>query len=159
MGGEFAQYDEWNHDKSLDWHLLDHDPHQGVQRLVRDLNQTYRDLPALHRLDHDPRGFSWLDADAADESVFLFMRSAGDNASPALVACNFTPVPRHGYRIGVPSAGPWVECLNSDNLCYGGSGIINQPAVTGEPVGCHGQPFSILIDLPPLAGVVFKMAT
>lgn len=157
MGGEFAQYDEWNHDKSLDWHLLDYDPHKGVQRLVRDLNQIYRDLPALHRLDHEPLGFSWLDADASDESVFLFVRSAGDTSPLVLVACNFTPVPRHGYRIGVPSAGPWIECLNSDNLHYGGSGMINQQAVEGEPIGCHGQPFSILVDLPPLAGAIFKM--
>lgn len=157
MGGEFAQHEEWNHDSSLDWHLLDYHPHRGVQQLVRDLNRIYSDLPALHRLDHDPAGFIWLEADAANESVYLFMRSAGDASSTLLIASNFTPVPRHGFRIGAPSAGPWIECLNSDDQRYGGSGILNQQAIKAEPTEWHGQPKSISIDLPPLATVIFKL--
>ncbi len=156
MGSEFAQCDEWNHDKSLDWHLLEESPHRGVQHFVRDLNKAYASLPALSRLDNAPEGFTWLDADAQNESVLLFIRAAGEAFSPVIVACHFTPVPRHRFRIGVPHAGPWIECLNSDDPRYGGSGVRTQDRVQGEPMSWHGQPYSIEIDLPPLATVMFK---
>ncbi|HXE91525.1 MAG TPA: 1,4-alpha-glucan branching protein GlgB [Terriglobales bacterium] len=153
MGGEFAQWDEWNHDRSLDWHLARHDRHQGVQRLVADLNRLYREYPALHELDCDPWGFEWVDASDSDQSVITLIRRARSTGRLVLVACNFTPVPRGSYRVGVPHTGLWQEVLNTDSTYYGGSGWGNYGGVTAELIPWHGRPFSVGLNLPPLGAV------
>jgi len=151
MGCEFAQQREWSHERGLDWHLLDDPPHRGVQRLVRDLNHLYRAVPALHRHDCSPEGFRWVIGDDAGNSVFAFLRLGTDEDPPALVVCNFTPVPRHGYRVGVPRAGRWTERLNSDAAVFGGTGIGNLGGATAENVAAHGFAASLSLSLPPLA--------
>ncbi|MFT4269080.1 MAG: 1,4-alpha-glucan branching protein GlgB [Xenophilus sp.] len=156
MGGEFAQRAEWNHDRGLDWHLLDHPAHQGVQRLVRDLNNVLRHFPALHALDGEARGFEWIVHDDEAQSVFAFVRRAADGAV-VLAVCNFTPEVRRGYRLGVPAPGVWREILNTDGEIYGGSGVGNGP-VDAEPLPWHGRPQSIEITVPPLASVYFVLA-
>ena len=158
MGGEFGQWHEWNHDESLQWDLLQWPPHQGVQRLVRDLNRLYTDTPALHQLDCDPAGFEWIDCNDADQCVLTYLRRDRDAADLVVVGCNFTPEPRPGYRIGVPRPGHWQEVLNTDAAIYGGSDIGNFGGRTAEPVPHHGHPQSILADLPPLGVVVFRAA-
>ncbi|MGH8272417.1 MAG: alpha amylase C-terminal domain-containing protein, partial [Gammaproteobacteria bacterium] len=155
MGGEFAQSREWNHDASLDWHLLDHAPHRGMQNLVRDLNHCYREWPALHRRDCEPEGFEWLVVEDAEQSVFAFLRRGEAGDAPVLVVSNFTPVPRHGYRIGVPQAGHWREIMNSDAAPYGGSNLGNAGGVETESVAAHGRAQSLSLSLPPLATVFF----
>ncbi|RTL67353.1 MAG: 1,4-alpha-glucan branching protein GlgB [Hyphomicrobiales bacterium] len=154
MGGEFAQDREWRHDHSLDWHLLSDDLHRGVQNLVRDLNRLYREMPALHERDCEPEGFSWVDTANAAESVLAYLRW-GATGSPALVVCNFTPVVRGNYRLGIPRGGRWTERLNTDSAFYGGSNVGNGGAVEAENVASHGHPFSLSLTLPPLAVVVF----
>ncbi len=149
MGCEFAQEREWDADGSLDWHLLAQPPHAGVQRLVRDLNAVYRAYPALHQLDCDPRGFEWITHEDRENSVFVFVRKA-DNGDAVVVLCNFTPVPRHGYRIGVPQPGRYREIINTDAAIYGGSGVGNGPLHT-EAEGAHGRACSLSLTLPPLA--------
>lgn len=156
MGGEFAQEREWNHDISLDWHLLDDPLHAGVQRLIRDLNQLYRTEPAMHELDCSPDGFEWIDASDADGGVYAFLRKSAGGESPVLVVCHFTPVVRHDYRIGVPKAGAWAERLNSDAEAYGGSGVGNAGLVEAEAVPYHGRPASLSLTLPPLATLVLQ---
>ncbi|MGH8272996.1 MAG: 1,4-alpha-glucan branching protein GlgB [Gammaproteobacteria bacterium] len=151
MGGEFAQSREWNHDTSLDWHLLDYAPHRGMQNLVRDLNACYRKLPALHRRDCEAAGFQWAVADDADQSVLAMLRYGGEGDPPVLVVSNFTPVPRHGYRIGVPHAGRWREAMNTDASIYGGSNLGNSGGVETEAVAAHGHAQSLVLTLPPLA--------
>ena len=152
MGGEIAQRAEWDHERSLDWHLLDQAPHEGIRRLVRDLAARYRERPALHELDCDPAGFEWVDASDTAASVLSFLRKAGSpDAPPVLVVCNFTPVPREGYRVGVPTGGTWRELLNTDAEVYGGSGWGNLGGVVAEPEPAHGRPFSLPLTLPPLA--------
>ncbi|HLY36387.1 MAG TPA: alpha amylase C-terminal domain-containing protein, partial [Candidatus Binatia bacterium] len=154
MGGEFGQWNEWNHDSSLDWHLLDDPQHATLLRWVRDLNTTYRGVPALHALDTSPDGFAWIDCNDAEQSALVYLRrNAGD---VVVVACNFTPVPRRNYRIGVPSAGRWEEILNSDATLYGGSGQGNLGGTVAAPVPWHGRPQSINVTLPPLALVAFR---
>jgi 1,4-alpha-glucan branching enzyme len=157
MGGEFGQRQEWNHDQSLDWHLLDSPGHHGIQRLVRDLNNIYRIEPGLHARDDRPEGFRWIIGDDRVQSVFAFLRLASDSA-PVLVVCNFTPVPRVAYRIGVPAGGLWRECINSDATDYGGSGMGNAGAVQAEDVSSHGEPLSLLLTLPPLATIMLRPA-
>ncbi len=160
MGGEFAQPAEWNHDVSLDWHLLDCPAHRGVQALVRDLNRLYGALPALHALDGDPAGFRWVIGDDRAQSVFAFLRmGASSEQGRVLVVCNFTPVPRESYRIGVPAGGIWAECLNSDATVYGGSGMGNGGAVQASETPSHGLPFSVVLTLPPLATLVLCQET
>jgi 1,4-alpha-glucan branching enzyme len=156
MGGEIAQTSEWNHDSSIQWDLLRWGPHQGVQRWVSDLNRYYRSEPALYELDFSPDGWQWVDADDSDNSVLSYMRYGRDREAPVLIACNFTPVPRRGYRIGVPLAGHWREMLNSNAEIYGGTGEGNFGGVMSEDKACHGQPHSVLLNLPPLAAVVLK---
>jgi 1,4-alpha-glucan branching enzyme len=154
MGGEFGQPAEWSHDRSLDWHLLEAGPyHRGCQRLVADLNRLYRREPALHQVDAEPAGFAWMDCADADQSVIAFVRWAREQRSLVLCACNFTPVPRHGYRIGVPRPGFYRELLNTDSAFYGGSDIGNGGGVMSEPVPWHGQPHSVLLTLPPLGAL------
>ena len=151
MGSELGQQREWNHDTSLDWHLLDDPGHKGVQSLVRDINHLYRSRTALHQRDDDPGGFSWVEVDDRANSVFGFMRYGHAPQAQMLVACNFTPVPRLGYRLGVPQGGIWRECLNTDSAHYAGSGVGNLGSVTAEAVPAHGHAHSVYLNLPPLA--------
>ncbi len=154
MGGEFGQWREWNHDGSLDWHLLREAPHAGLQRLVRDLNTLYRGEPAWHELDGEPGGFAWVDCNDATHSVVSFLRQGRDPDRALLFVLNFTPMPRHNYRIGVPIGGCWEERLNTDAPLYGGSGQGNFGAVDASPVSWHGRPYSLNLALPPLAMLV-----
>lgn len=149
MGGELAQPAEWNHDATLDWNLLDHPGHQGMQRLVADLNRLYCRLPPLHALDADPAGFAWTILDDRDNSVVAFVR--GDGQGHLLAVSNFTPVARHDYRVGVPRAGRWVELLNTDASHYGGSGQGNQGGANTGDMAAHGQPQALSLTLPPLS--------
>jgi 1,4-alpha-glucan branching enzyme len=148
MGCEFGQEQEWSVERSLDWHLLDAPPHAGVQRLVRDLNAVQHHYAALHQFDFDDRGFAWIARDDRDNAVFSFIRKADDGAT-VVVLCNFTPVPRHGYRIGA-APGSYRELINTDALAYGGSGLHNGP-LQSEPVGAHGYADSLVVTVPPLA--------
>ncbi|WP_298985714.1 1,4-alpha-glucan branching protein GlgB [uncultured Roseibium sp.] len=156
MGGEFAQPSEWNHEKSLDWHLLDYPTHGGVQALIRDLNALYRSLPSLHELDCAAEGFRWIDGGNAEESVFSWVRNGRDGSAPVLVVANFTPVTRTGYRIGVPEPGRWTERLNTDAEAYGGSNQGNGGEVMADAVAGHGCEHSIKITVPPLATLFFE---
>ncbi len=156
MGAEIAQSSEWNHDGSVAWDLLRWAPHQGVQRWVSDLNAYYRSEPALYELDFSPDGWQWIDADDSQNSVMTYMRYGKDREHPVLVACNFTPVPRRGYRVGVPLDGHWREVLNSNAAVYGGTDEGNFGGVHSEPVPYHGHSQSLLLNLPPLAVVVLK---
>jgi 1,4-alpha-glucan branching enzyme len=151
MGGEFGQPREWNHHDSLPWHLADQPRHAGIRALVRDLNRIYRSTPALHRLDHDGAGFQWLSWQDEAHSVLSFLRKAGDDH--AVVVLNFTPVPREGYRVGVPRPGLYREILSSDSQYYGGSNVGND-VVPAEPTPWMEQPYSIVLKLPPLGGIV-----
>jgi 1,4-alpha-glucan branching enzyme len=154
MGGEFGQDREWNHDRSLDWHLLDDPRHAGIQTLVRDCNRLYRELPALHERDAEAEGLEWIASDR-DASVVAFARRGRDATAIVVTVTNFTPVPREGYRIGVPLAGTYVEVLNTDATPYGGSGITNELRTT-EAIEAHGKPHSIALHLPPLATVMMR---
>jgi 1,4-alpha-glucan branching enzyme len=156
MGGEFGQEREWNHDVSLDWHLLDKPEHAGVKALVADLNRIYRALPALHRRDTEAAGFEWLIGDDADNSVLAFARHGDNGRELAMVACNFTPVPRENYRIGVPAAGSYREAVNTDAAAYGGADLRNAETITAEPVASHGREQSITLTLPPLSTVILE---
>jgi len=155
MGGEFGQWNEWNYEQGLDWHLLSYPHHQGIQALVRDLNQLYRGIGALHLKDCEPGGFEWIDANDSDQSVYSYLRRGRDEGDIAIVVCNFTPVVREGYRVGVPFGGAYVERLNTDSEHYGGGNVGNAGRVEAEEVGMHGRPWSLLITLPPLATLVF----
>ncbi|HUS60965.1 MAG TPA: 1,4-alpha-glucan branching protein GlgB [Acidimicrobiales bacterium] len=150
MGGEIAQEREWDHDGSLDWHLLDDAGHRGVQDLVRELNRTYTSEPALYEEDFASEGFEWIDASDADANIVSFLRWSRDRDRVVACVANFSPVPRHGYRIGVPVAGPWEEVLNTDEERFGGSGVVNGSEVLADEVGWHGQPASVDLALPPL---------
>jgi 1,4-alpha-glucan branching enzyme len=152
MGGELGQPGEWNHDGSIDWHLLDEEGHAGVHRLVADLARLYRDDEALHELDCDPAGFEWIDANDASSSVVSFLRR-GLDGDPLAVVCNFTPLVRRNYRLGVPEGGRWDELLNTDATTYGGSGQGNLGGVEAVPVVFHGRPWSLVLTLPPLAAL------
>jgi 1,4-alpha-glucan branching enzyme len=158
MGGELAERREWSHEGSLDWHLLADPAHRGVQRFVRDLNTLYRGEPALHERDCEPGGFAWVDCHDARESTLAWLRRGRRSEDVLLVACNLTPVPRHGRRLGVPCPGRWHELLNGDAELYGGSGQGNLGGVESEPVPCHGHAQSVRVTLPPLAAVAFKPA-
>ena len=151
MGGEIAQWDEWSHDSSIEWNLLQYPRHRGVQRLIQDLNALHEDEPALHQRDTASPGFRWVIGDDRDNSVFAFLRFGDDVARPVLVVSNFTPVPRPGYAIGVPRPGPWRELLNSDAEIYGGSNMGNDGLVHTTPTQHHGEAQSLELTLPPLA--------
>jgi 1,4-alpha-glucan branching enzyme len=154
MGGEFGQWAEWNHDRSLDWHLLGEAPHAGLQRLVRDLNRAYREIPALHQRDCEPAGFEWIDLNDRDQSVLSWLRRGHDPRDLAVVVCNFTPVPRYGYRLGVPERGFYRERLNTDARLYGGGDVGNGGGVAAEAAPAHGRPCSVSLTLPPLATLI-----
>jgi 1,4-alpha-glucan branching enzyme len=153
MGGEFAQSREWNHDHSLDWHLLDYEEHLGIQKFVADLNKVYKGTPALWELDSEPEGFRWIDANDADNNVLSFFRR-GTSGELLVCVCNFSPVPRIDYRVGLPTGGDFYEVLNSDADTYGGTNVGNMGAVTAEDLPWHGLDHSALVTLPPL-GVVW----
>ncbi|HSL17032.1 MAG TPA: 1,4-alpha-glucan branching protein GlgB [Methylomirabilota bacterium] len=156
MGGEIGQWREWSHDRSLDWHLLDDPAHRGIQRWVRDLNTTLRAEPALHQLDDAPEGFAWIDCNDAEQSVLAYLRRGRSGGDEVVCVANFTPVPRHNYRVGVPGGGDWDEILNSDAELYGGSGMGNLGTVAAAPVGAHGHLHSLNLVLPPLAVLAFR---
>jgi len=157
MGSEFAQWNEWNHDFSLDWHLLEWEPHRGVQKLVGDLNKLYAAEPALHEVDFDWHGFEWIDCHDADNSVLSFIRRAKDPDDFLVVVCNFTPVVRHNYRVGVPEQGFYREVMNTDSGAYGGSNAGNMGGVHSIPESCLGRPFTLMLTLPPLAAVFLRL--
>ncbi len=156
MGGEFGQRREWQHEESLEWWVLQHHEHSGLQQWVADLNRLYVAEPALHQRDFEPGGFEWIDCCDADESALSFVRNSRTGSRAVLVVCNFTPVPRENYLLGVPEPGFWKELLNSDATVYGGSGMGNYGGVDSHPVPVHGRFHSIRITLPPLAVVYFK---
>jgi 1,4-alpha-glucan branching enzyme len=158
MGGEIAQDREWNHDRSLDWHLLDNPLHSGVQRLVRDLNRLYKQVPALHQLDCSPDGFAWAVMDDAANSIFAYLRLGAEGEKPVLVVCNFTPQERYGYTVGVPLAGAWEEIFNSDASIYGGTNMGNGGVVQASAEATHGHPASISLTIPPLATIMLTPA-
>jgi 1,4-alpha-glucan branching enzyme len=157
MGGEFAQEREWNHDESLDWHLLDDSFHKGVQTLIGDLNHAYQSIPALHERDCEAKGFEWLVADDRDNSVIAWARRGDDEKALAIVVSNFTPVPRETYRIGVPLPGFYREAVNTDAVQYGGSNVGNLGGVMAEDTPSHGQPCSLTVTIPPLATVILVL--
>jgi 1,4-alpha-glucan branching enzyme len=158
MGGEFGQWYEWYSETSLDWHLLEYPPHQQLRRYVRDLNHLYAAQPALYEVDFDWRGFEWIDFHDVENSVISFLRRAADPSDFVVVVSNFTPVPRHDYRVGVPAAGYYRELLNSDAAIYGGSNLGNAGGVWTDDLPAHGRPFSISLALPPLATLVLRPA-
>ena len=158
MGGEFGQWAEWNHDRSLDWHLLESDSHRGVQRLVQDLNRVYRAERALHELDFDHAGFEWIDANDSRNSALTYLRKGRDPADLVVVALNFTPTPQYNYQVGVPMGGFWREIVNTDAEHYGGSGHGNMGGVEAAPVPIHARPYSLNLTLPPLGAVMLKPA-
>jgi 1,4-alpha-glucan branching enzyme len=156
MGDEFGQWSEWNHDASLDWHLLREPFHDGLRRWVRDLNTFYRGQPSLHDLDFDSTGFEWVDCRDFQRSIISFLRRGRNPNDRLLFVCNFTPELRQNYRVGVPWEGYWKETLNSDAPLYGGSGQGNFGGLSTVPLPIHGRPFSLNMTLPPLGIVVFK---
>jgi len=156
MGGEIAQWAEWNHDGEIDWATLGNPAHAGVQRLVRDLNRVYRAEAALHEHDSEPQGFRWVIGDDRSNSVFAFLRLGHEGSRPILVVCNLTPAPRHDYRVGVPRAGRWREILNTDSAFYGGSNVGNAGAVQTLEHATHGLSQSIVLTLPPLGTVMLR---
>ena len=158
MGGEFGQVREWAHDTSLEWHVLQYQVHRGVQAWVEQLNRFYRSEPAMHVLDNNPAGFEWVDANDNATSTISLLRKSESPKDTILVVCNFTPVPRVGYRVGAPHGGYWREMLNSDAREYAGSGIGNFGGVQAEEMPMHGRPFSLKLTLPPL-GALFLKAT
>jgi len=157
MGSEFGQSAEWNHEKSLDWYLLEYPVHQGIQQIIRNLNQLYRSEPALYQFGFEQRGFHWIDYGDHENSVMSYVREGSSKEDMLIVVCNFTPEIRHHYRIGVPIRGQWKEIFNSDANDFGGSGVRNQGTLTTSPVKIHGRDYSISLILPPLAVTVFKL--
>jgi len=153
MGGELAEWEEWNYDGSLHWNLLEYAEHQGVQSLVRDLNRMYRSQPALYESDDDPSGFRWLEANDAANNVLAFARLDAEGGRPVVCVLNLSPVPRYDYRVGMPVCCRWRECLNTDSAFYGGSGVGNMGGVEAEALPWHDQPFSAQLTLPPLGAV------
>ncbi len=158
MGQEIGQWAEWSEARSLDWHLLDWPTHRQLQAWMRDLNRFYASQPALYERDHSPEGFRWIEPNDAEQSVFSYLRFAADPDDFLLVVCNFTPVPRWGYRVGVPAPGRYQELLNSDSRHYGGGDIGSGGGLDADPRPWHGFPYSLALTLPPLAVVILKRA-
>jgi 1,4-alpha-glucan branching enzyme len=156
MGNDFGQWAEWNHDKSLDWHLLKYPFHSGLARWVRDLNTVYRGQRSLYELDRDSVGFEWVDCKDSQRSIVSFIRRGRNPDEQLLFVCNFTPILRQNYRIGVSREGSWKEVLNSDAPLYGGSGQGNLGGLETTPLPIHGRHFSLTMTLPPLGVVVFQ---
>jgi 1,4-alpha-glucan branching enzyme len=156
MGGEFGQWDEWQHEAQLDWSLLDSDSHRQLKHWVTDLNNTYRRETALHEQDMNPAGFEWIDCNDSDHSVLSFIRKGKAKDDIVVAVCNFTPVPRIKYRVGVPHAGFWKELLNSDAREYGGSGMGNLGGIKADRIPFHGRSCSLNLTLPPLSVLFLK---
>ena len=156
MGGEFGQTSEWNHTQSLDWHLLDYVPHKGMLKAVSDLNKLYKSEPALYEKGFETAGFEWIDGSDAENSVLVYMRKGNKEEDNLIIAANMTPVPRNGYRIGVPYQGVWKEIFNSDKKDYFGTGLLNADSIDSEPIHYHFRENSINVTIPPLGLVVFK---
>jgi 1,4-alpha-glucan branching enzyme len=156
MGGEFGQWGEWNHDRSLDWHLLEWPSHQGLQRLVSDLNAVYCNEPALHAIDFDWSGFEWLKVDDSANSVLAFLRRGPNPDDEIVVVCNWTPIVHNDYWVGVPQSGLYREILNSDSEYYWGSNVHNGPGVVAQPIHTDGKPYTLRLKLPPLGAVMLK---
>src|SRR5690606_31923714 len=157
MGGEFGQTSEWNHDHSLDWHLLQYAPHKGVHTLMKDLNALYKQEPALYKYAFEERGFEWVDYSDHQNSVMIYQRKADEKHELLLVICNFTPQTLSQYRVGVPYRGQWKEIFNSDDLKYGGSGALNQGNLNTSPINYHNRDYSVALTLPPLGITVIKL--
>ncbi len=157
MGGEFAQRREWNHNSSLDWHLLDNPAHIGILALVRDLNYFYRDSPALYQNDCTEAGFEWIDCSDNEQSIIAYLRRGQDSSNPVVTICNMTPVVRHDYRIGVPIDGCYLEGLNTDADYYGGSGTGNFGEINSDPISSHGHENSLNLTLPPLSALILTL--
>jgi 1,4-alpha-glucan branching enzyme len=156
MGGEFAQWSEWHHDTSLDWHLLDDPAHAGILRWVSTLNHLHRELPALHQLDHDGRGFEWIAADDADNSILVMARHGYDAADDVVAICNFTPTPRGGYRIGMPHPGSWELVVSSDAVEFGGAGYSAPGRIDAGGPAWNGQAQSAIVTAVPLGVVLYR---
>jgi len=159
MGTEIAQEREWNHDESLDWHLLERAEHRGIQTLIRDLNTAYRTTDALHALDCDAKGFEWIEASDSDNSILAFLRRGHGADAICVALSNFTPMPRFSYRVGVPYPGVYTERINTDSRFYGGSDLGNGAPLQAEPIPCHGRPYSLNLTLPPLATLILERRT
>jgi 1,4-alpha-glucan branching enzyme len=155
MGNELAQWPEWNHQTSLEWFVLKESSHQGIQRWIKDLNRLYRSEPSLYERDFSADGFEWIDFHDARNTTLSFLRKGRSTTDLILAAFNFTPVPRHHYRLGIPRGGYWQELLNSDVAVYGGSGQGNVGGVHAEAFRCHHRPFSVRLTLPPLSALFF----
>jgi len=157
MGNEIGQTSEWNHEKSLDWHLLDYEFHKGIQQLFIDLNIVYKKQKALYQYAFEAKGFSWVDYQDSQNSVISFLRKTDKSTDTLLVVCNFTPLAQHNYRIGVPHRGVWRELFNSDSVKFGGSGVLNNGKINTMPVKYHGHNYSVSLTLPPLAVTVIEL--
>ena len=157
MGGELGEWNEWREDTGLDWMLLDFPAHRGIQRLCQDLNRFYASEPALHEMDFDGPGFEWLDSQDGDASVLSFLRRARDAEQFLVCVCNFTPVVRHNYRVGVPERGFYREVFNSDSAYYEGANTGNAGGVEAEPVPWNGREYSLQLTLGALAAMYFKL--
>jgi 1,4-alpha-glucan branching enzyme len=156
MGDEFGQVSEWSHDRSLDWNVLQYPVHGGLMTWVEHLNHMYRNEVALYWFDNDPRGFEWVDCNDAPGSIVSLLRKGKSPEDTVLVSCNFTPVPRLGYLVGVPHGGYWRELLNSDGTAYGGSGMGNMGGAEAMNSPVHGRPYSLRLTLPPLGALFLK---
>ncbi len=157
MGAEFGQHDEWDFQGSLDWHLLEYEPHQGIKQLITDLNVLYRTHPVLHEFQFEPSGFEWITYDDHENSVISYLRKGDSYDDVLIVVCNMTPIPREGYELGMPISGKLVECFNSDAKKYNGSGVGNTKKVTIQKKDYHYRPYAAKITIPPLGVVVFKI--
>jgi 1,4-alpha-glucan branching enzyme len=158
MGNEFAQDREWNHDISLDWHLLEQPKHLGISNLYKNLNKTYQSTPALYECDHDPAGFRWIDHNNAEQSVVSLLRRNASNTEQVVAVANFTPIPRDNFRVGVEQKGDYVLILNTDNAEYDGSDYLSSTNAvrSSENQACNDCPYSIVITLPPLSVLMLK---
>jgi len=156
MGAEIGQWAEWKHDESLEWHLLQYEPHRQLQSWVREVNRVYRGEPALHEIDFDPAGFEWIDCCDTDSSVFSFIRRGKTTNDIVMVVCNFTPVPRLNHQLGAPRGGYWREIINSDATQFGGSGMGNMGGVEAAPIPSHGRPYTLTLTVPPLGALWLK---
>jgi 1,4-alpha-glucan branching enzyme len=159
MGGEIGQWREWTHESSLDWHLLQFDPHAGLQRFVQALNRLYVAEPALYEVDFESAGFEWIDCNDNESSVISLIRRGRNPREWMVVVLNWTPIIRAGYRVGVPEAGYYREVLNSDASFYGGGNVGNQGGTSTVPIAAHGRPHSLTLTLPPLGGLILKRQT
>jgi 1,4-alpha-glucan branching enzyme len=156
MGGEIGQFSEWNHDTSIDWHLIDHPLHDGLRRMVKDLNEMYKDEPALHEIDFSPEGFQWIDCTDWEKSIISFIRKSSDPAQKLVIVANFTPRVYEDYRVGLPDFGFWKEIFNSDADYYCGSNTGNYGGVQTHPASMHGFGQSASLTLPPLGMIILK---